>query len=139
MVFNHNYRRNDMEQQQNSKNQTGQQSKMPPAGNPAVGATQGMPKASQNEKPTQASSAGQSNVGQANQEGEQTDKNNRDFPPDLQMDQQMDQKMNKHDKSTEVSESRKNPNDQGSSNKGSVNMDQQRTGVQIQHNSNQNK
>ena len=132
-----------MEQQQNSKNQTGQQNKISPTGNTSVGATQGMPKASQNEKPTQPSSQGQSQSGQAGRENEQADRNNHGFPPDLQMDQNMDQnidqQMNQHDKSTEVSESQQNPNEKGSSNKGSVNMGQHRTGVQSQQNSNQNK
>lgn len=135
-----------MEQQQNSKNQQGQQNKMPQSGNKSadvsVGATQGMPKSSQNEKSTQPLSNGQSQFGQAGragQENEQADKNNRDFPPDLQMDQQMDKQLNQHDKSTEVSESQQNPNEQGSSNKGSVNMGQQRPGTKSQQNFNQNK
>ncbi len=128
-----------MEQQQNSKNQQGQQNKMPPTGNAtqddSMGATQGMPKTFQNEKSTQSSAQGQSQFGQAGQENEQTDKNNTGFPPDLQMNKQV----NQHDKSTEVSESQQNPNEQGSSNKGSVNMGQQRSGEQSQQTPSQNK
>lgn len=136
-----------MEQQQNSKNQQGQQNKMPPTGNAtqdvAVGATQGMPKTFQNEKstqsPSQQSSQGQSQFGKAGQENEQADKNNSGFPPDLQMNSQMNKQMNQHDKSTEVSESQQNPNEQGSSNKGSVNMGQQLSGGQSQQTPSQNK